>query len=124
MKKKGFTLVEMLVVLVVIGALIGIVLPNTLAAIRAASNKECASNLRNIDTALQVCYSENRTWAAPCDNIGNLVNAGYLERAPVCPFGTAYQIQPKPVTGGLESDKLAHFAAWPPRSNADLLVGH
>jgi len=116
MNRKGFTLVELLVVLVVIGALVGIILPNTLAAIRSANEKECASNLRNIDTAIQVCYSETRDWTQ-CDTIAELVNAGYLERAPVCPFGTGYGLQQS--AGGFQSSKGAHFNNWPPRSGAD-----
>jgi len=122
MNKKGFTLVELLVVLVVIGALVGIILPNTLAAIRSANNKECASNLRNIDTAIQVCYSETRDWTQ-CNTFAQLVAGAYLERNPTCPFAAAYTIVAN-ASGGFESDKTAHFAAWPPRTNADLLAGH
>jgi len=114
MKRNGFTLVEMLVVLVVIGALVGIILPNTLAAIRSANDKECASNLRNIDTAIQVCYSETRDWTQ-CNTIAGLTGGGYLERAPVCPHAVGYSIVAN--SGGFESDKAPHFGAnWPPRS--------
>ena len=113
MKRKAFTLVEMLVVLVVIGALVGIILPNTLAAIRSANDKECASNLRNIDTAIQVCYSETRAWTS-CNTIAALVAGGYMERAPVCPHSVGYSIVAN--SGGYESDKNPHFATWPPRS--------
>ncbi len=110
--RKGFTLVELLVVLVIIGVLVGLILPNTLKAIKQANNKECASNLRSIDTALQLCYTETRDWAQ-CDTVGELVPE-YLDVAPVCPFGTTYTVVAS--DRGFISDKATHFAVWPPRN--------
>ena len=118
--KKGFTLIELLVVLVVIGILVGLILPNTLRAIQAANEKECASNIRAVDTAFQLCYTQRRNWA-DCDTIAELlapVGGGtpYLDQAPVCPFAVAYT----PAGGavqGFQIDKAPHFAPWPPRGN-------
>ena len=55
--KKGFTLVELLVVLVVIGVIIALILPNAMKAIARAQDRECASNIRTIETAMELCYS-------------------------------------------------------------------
>ncbi len=115
--KSGFTLIELLVVLVVIGILVGLILPNTLRAIQAANEKECASNLRAIDTAAQLCYTQRRSWA-DCDTIAELltpVGGGtpYLDQPPVCPFGVAYAMGGNN-TIGWSSGKAAHFATWPP----------
>jgi general secretion pathway protein G len=113
--KKGFTLIELLVVLVVIGVLIGLILPNTLKAIKQANNKECASNLRSIDTALQMCYSEHRDWDV-CQTVAQLTEGHYLDTAPVCPFGTDYAIE-TPDDGGRQSVKTTHFNPWPATGN-------
>jgi len=112
--KKGFTLVELLVVLVVIGILVALILPNTLAAIRQANNKECASNLRSIDTAIQMCYSEKRDWDA-CDTLAELTAGNFLDQDPVCSFGVAYAIED--AATGKRAAKTAHFDPWPPRTN-------
>lgn len=113
--KKGFTLVELLVVLVIIGIIIGLILPNTLRAINEANERECSSNIRAIDTAIQLCYTRTRTWD-DCDSIGELT-AGtdpYLDHAPECPFDANYTpIQDS--TGGWRVDTTEHFASWPPR---------
>ena len=117
--KKGFTLVELLVVLVIIGIIIGLILPNALRAIKEANERECASNLRSIDTAIQLCYTQTRDWDL-CDEIDELVTpqgtnvTPYLDETPVCPFGPLYTIIGN-TTNGFASDKAAHFTVWPPR---------
>ena len=111
--KKGFTLIELLVVLVIIGILIALILPNTFSAIREANSKECASSLRAIDTAIQMCYARERVWAN-CAAVTNLVTNGYLQATPVCPFGKTYTIVDDSLKIGKESDKKTdHFPNWP-----------
>lgn len=112
--KKGFTLVEMLIVLVVIGIILAVVLPNALRAIEQANVRDTASTLRSIDTAINLCYSQTRTWDA-CDSLAELrgANPPYLEDGPVnSPFGTAYDIV-QGAGGGFQSNKNAHFPQWP-----------
>lgn len=114
---KGFTLVELLVVLVVIGVLLGLILPNTLKAIKQANNRECASNVRSIETALQLCYSEKRKWS-DCDSPEDLTGGNYLDVFPVCPFGVGYTIGDVDTGKGLTLEtKKTHFDPWPPHGN-------
>ena len=111
--RQGFTLVELLVVLVIIGVLIGLILPNALTAIKQANTKECASNLRSIDTAIQLCYTETKDWSK-CDTIDELVTGKFIDSAPTCAFGKPYTIATD-TNGAKSSAKAAHFAVWPPQ---------
>jgi prepilin-type N-terminal cleavage/methylation domain-containing protein len=82
---KGFTLVELMVVLLIIGILVAIAIPIYNKTQENAQKRACQSNLRTLDGAAAQYYAANETWPG---NVNDLVNNTYIKTAPKCPANT------------------------------------
>ena len=88
MKKnaKGFTLVEIMIVVAIIGLLLAIAWPNFKAMRRKSILKTAQSSLRQIDGAVQEALVDEVTIASWTEaNVSNAVVPKYIKTWPSCP---------------------------------------
>ena len=97
----GFTLVEIMIVVAIIGLLATIAIPNFVRARLKAQQSACINNLRQIDGAKQTWALEAKaapTASPQLSNIQPYLGRGVNGTAPTCPadqnksFETSYQL--------------------------------
>ncbi|MFZ5644802.1 MAG: type II secretion system protein [Bacillota bacterium] len=87
--RKGFTLVELMVVMAIIGVLIAIALPVYNSATDGANKRVVEANLRTIDSAITQYKAANNTNTDPTQA---QLSPGYLNSWPNTPAGATYDI--------------------------------
>ncbi|RKY42963.1 MAG: prepilin-type cleavage/methylation domain-containing protein [Candidatus Makaraimicrobium thalassicum] len=91
MGKKGFTLVEIMIVVAIIGLLAAIAIPNFMQARTRAQTNACIANLKQIDGAKTLYALDNNLSTGAACGMANLVTA-YIKRTPSCPAGGTYTV--------------------------------
>lgn len=93
---RGFSMIELMVVLLVIGVLAAVIIPSIVRSRAESQLTACKENLQNIATAETAYFANNNCYAT----IETLVTDKYLPETPTCPSsGNAYVLTPKSVDG-------------------------
>ena len=70
----GFTLIEILVVVLILALLTAIALPRFIGQTETAKDAEAKTLARNLQTQVESCYTEEHAWTA-CDSAAELSKA-------------------------------------------------
>lgn len=84
--EKGFTLIELMVVILIIGILVAIAIPVFNSARDSANERSCQANLRTLDGAIQTWRAGNTgAWPANGTEAEAALVPDYVKEMPVCP---------------------------------------
>jgi general secretion pathway protein G len=136
--ERGFTLTELMVVLVIIGLLSAIVLINVLPSQDRAMVTKARADIATLETAMELYRLDNLTYPSPSDGLAALREppasladpsryrpGGYIRSLPQDPWGRPYQLQ-VPGPNGAPFAVLSLGADGAPggtEDNADIVSG-
>lgn len=102
--QKGFTLIEIMVVVVIVGILGALVVPNIMGRTGEARATAAKSDIQSISNALDLYKLDNHAYPSTDQGLDALVNKpsgypepknwnadGYLQRLPQDPWGNEYK---------------------------------
>ena len=81
----GFTLVEIMIVIAIVGLLAGIAIPSYIRARALTQTNTCINHLRQIDAAIQQWALDNKKGEQQTVEFSDI--SGYLKGSLICPAG-------------------------------------
>lgn len=104
-KQRGFTLLEVMVVLVILGIIAGMVVPNIMGNQAEAQAQKVMVDIRQLENALDMYKLKNNVYPTTEQGLESLVTAptiepiprnfpqdGFIKRLPKDPWGNDYQL--------------------------------
>lgn len=93
MRNRAFTLVEIMIVVLIIGILMAIAVPNFVKARESSRKNSCIANLKQVDSAKEQWAMDNKKDAGATVAMTDLVGATlYLKATPACPSSGTYTV--------------------------------
>ena len=89
MKNKGFTLIELVIVVLIIAALAAIAIPRISSSATTAKNSVCETNVDVINTQIELYKANTGSWPSALTDVTGSTDY-FPDGTPACPYATAY----------------------------------
>jgi prepilin-type N-terminal cleavage/methylation domain-containing protein len=94
-RRSGFTLVEIMIVVLIIGVILSIAVPSFIQARQSARKSSCIASLKSIETAKEQWAMDTKKSNGDAVGFTDLVGATlYLKSTPSCPASGTYTCNP------------------------------
>jgi type II secretion system protein G len=87
--RKGLTLIELLIVVIILGALAAIAIPRITTSATTAKQNACTTNVDTLNTSIEMYKMDTGSYPVALTNVTGDPNY-FPSGAPACPFGTVY----------------------------------
>ena len=101
---KGFTLLEIMIVIGIMATLLTVVIPAFQRSRSQAKLTTCMKNLKNMATCVEMYSMDNlQTPPTTSDGLQKLVDTGYIKSIPIEPVGATYTYEGPSVGSGVKN---------------------
>ncbi len=90
-REEGFSLVELMVVIVILGLLATIVIINVMPAVDRAAMTKARADIATIEQALDMYKLDHLAYPTADEGLQSLVSGRYIRRLPDDPWGNPYR---------------------------------